>query len=474
MATLKLGNNQLIVKYLVNNNGLPYYQRKVPKDLVDRLGKQHIRIKLDDRQGTPARQVLQLAGQHDQLFKALRSNPDLVLSEKKQAAYLLLNNFNLQPGDGNIELTDAELSAGAPDNQPHLNDALDYFIERQRDGKLDEIDSLAYRALKTPLPTLLSELIDVYLKHHPNHKGRDTIFAQKTSRDWNRFITIIGDMPVDRLNRELVRSYISKREEDGVKSGTIQRELNTLRAIITISKREGYFYKDNPFEAIRPNLRNDAKERMPFTFDELALIREKCLDIDDDIRQIVLITMYCGARIGEIVGLRKQDYLMIDKIPCIRITEYGNKTVKTSNSIREIPLLPEANEAVLRAIKASDSDALFPRYNNLKDKPSSNSASTYIAKWLRDITNTDKTSHCFRHTVRDLLRNSDATKDIMDEIHGGAKQNIADTYGQGRTAKKKRDALLKAWKLFFRHIGVDQQNKNQQTEFKKNQINFDF
>lgn len=452
MAILNLGAHQILVKYLVNNNGLPYYQRRVPKSLVKRIGKQIIRIKLDYKHGVPAKQVVELSRKHDLLFKALEENPDVTISEKKLAAYLLLDKFGLNPGDGNVRLGPLELDPGADDDQPHINEVIDYFIDRQRDGLFDAVDDLALKALKAPLPTLLSELIDIYLKHHPNHKGVDNIFANKSKRDWDRFVDMIGDMPVDRLTRDMVRHYIKKREEAGLKSGSVQRELNTLRAIITIAKREGYFYKDNPFEGIRPTTKNDAKKRETFSLDELFQIRNKCLEINDDIRHIVLITMYTGARIGEVIGLRKQDCILLDKIPCIRITEYGNKTVKTSNSIREIPLIPEANKVILRAIRSSNSDALFPRYNNLKDKPNSNSASTYIAKWLRYITNTDKTSHCFRHTVRDLLRNSDATKDVMDELHGGSKQNIADTYGQGRTIKKKYKALLKAWKPLLTKI----------------------
>ncbi len=246
---------------------------------------------------------------------------------------------------------------------------------------------------------------------------------------------------------------------------------------ITIAKREGYFHKDNPFEGIRPTKKNDAKKRETYTLDELALIREKCLEINDDIRQIALVTMYTGARVGEIVGLRKQDCILNKTAPYIRITDYDNKTVKTTNSVRDVPLVGEAWEMLSRAMKDSSTDAVFPRYNNLNDRPAADSASTYVSRWLKETTHTDKTSHCFRHTVRDLLRNSNATKDVMDELHGGAKQNIADTYGEGRTIRMKSDGLKKAWKPFFKHIGLEGIKPKQviaEQEFKKKQKGFDF
>ncbi len=477
MATLTIGPHQLIVKYLFDNNGLPYYQRRVPKHLVKRIGKQMIRIKLDPKNGMPAKQVVEIAKKHDLLFEALKNNPTLSLPEKKLAAYLLLNTFGLNPGDGKVKIGPIDRDMHSTDDQPHLHKVLDYFVERQIDEELDEVDRLAYLALQAPLPPLLSELVDVYLKHHPNNKGQDKEFVKKTKRDWDRLVDTLGEMPADKLDRDSVRIYVTKRQDAGLKSGSIQRELNTLRAVVTIAKREGYFYQDNPFEGIRPTIKNDAKKRQTFTFEELSLIRSKCLEINDDIRHLVLMTMYTGARIGEIVGLRKEDCTFIDKIPCIRITEYEGKTVKTSNSIREIPLVLEAQEILLRAIKASETDAVFPRYNNLIEKPSADSASTYISRWLRELTGTEKTSHCFRHTMRDLFRDSDAPKDLIDEIHGGAKQNIADTYGLGRTIRKKNEAMKKAWKPFFKHIGlIEDRSKSAlaEKEFKKKQTDFDF
>ena len=71
---------------------------------------------------------------------------------------------------------------------------------------------------------------------------------------------------------------------------------------------------------------------------------------------------------------------------------------------------------------------LFPRYaadNNLKGTHASNT----INKWLRQTTNTNKTSHCFRHMMRDRLRHVAAPKDIQDAIGGWATPTIGEGYG---------------------------------------------
>lgn len=474
MAILSIGSTRILVKYLVKNNGLAYYQRKVPDDLVGRLGKRLLKIKLDDKNGMPAKQVANLARTHDMLFQAYRNNPSLTLPEQKLSAILLLQDYGLKPGDGNIKLGFGQNEGYEINDTPHLDEFYDLIIDLERDGKLSAVDRLALSALKNPLPTFLSEILDIYFSNHPEGKGNDPVFRAKVKRDWDRFVKLVDDCPAEHINRDMARKYVESREADGKKSATVQRELNNLRAIVAIAILEGVIKVNNPFERIRPTKKDDAKKRLSYTFGELALIRAKCLEINDDIRHLILIQMYTGARVGEIVGLRKQDCIFVQKKPCIQITPYDKRTLKTSNSTRVIPLIPEAQEIVIRAINQSENDALFPRYNNLTDKPKADSASTYASKWLKELTQTDKTTHTFRHTLRDMFRNADITKDLQDEIHGGAKQNIADTYGEGSSVKRKMDALKKAWNPFFKFIGQPITESKAEEEFKKKQTGFEF
>jgi integrase len=474
VAILSIGSTRILVKYLVKNNGLPYYQRKVPDDLVGRLGKRLLKIKLDHKNGMPAKQVANLARTHDMLFQAYRNNPGLTLPEQKLSAILLLQEYGLKPGDGNIKLGFGQHEGYEVNDTPHLDEFYDLIIDLERAGELSAVDRLALSALKNPLPTFLSEILDIYFSNHPDGKGNDPVFQAKVKRDWDRFVELVDDCPAEQINRDMARKYVETREAAGKKSATIQRELNNLRAIVAVAILEGAIEVSNPFERIRPTKKDDAKKRLSYTFEELALIRAKCLEINDDIRHLILIQMYTGARIGEIVGLRKQDCTFVQRIPCIRITPYEKRTLKTSNSARVVPLIPDAQEIIVRAINQSETDALFPRYNNLIDKPKADSASTYASKWLKELTKTDKTTHTFRHTLRDMFRNANITKDLQDEIHGGAKQNIADTYGEGSSVDRKLKALKKAWNPFCKFIGQPIKESKAEEEFKKKQTGFDF
>jgi integrase len=376
--------------------------------------------------------------------------------------------------EGNIKLGFGETDGWEINDQPHLDYFYNFMEDLDREGKLTEVDKLAIHALKNPLPTFLSEILDIYFDNHPEGKGDDPLFRLKVKRDWDRFVELVGDRPAEQLNRDMARRYVEHRESEGKKSATVQRELNNLRAIVAVAILEGAIEVSNPFERIRPTKKDDAKKRLSYTFEELALIRAKCLEINDDIRHLILIQMYTGARIGEIVGLRKQDCTFVQRIPCIRITPYEKRTLKTSNSARVVPLIPDAQEIIVRAINQSETDALFPRYNNLINKPQADSASTYASKWLKELTKTDKTTHTFRHTLRDMFRNANITKDLQDEIHGGAKQNIADTYGEGSSVDRKLKALKKAWNPFCKFIGQPIKESKVEEEFKKKQTGFDF
>jgi hypothetical protein len=83
MTTLRIGTTLLIVKYLTNNHGNPYYQRRIPDDLQARFGKKKFSIPLDANKGSAAFQAQRLAKSHDALFKALRADPNMALSEEK-------------------------------------------------------------------------------------------------------------------------------------------------------------------------------------------------------------------------------------------------------------------------------------------------------------------------------------------------------------------------------------------------------
>ena len=208
----------------------------------------------------------------------------------------------------------------------------------------------------------------------------------------------------------------------------------------------------NPFDGVRANkLGKDTVKRETLNTAGLKEVIAVCKERGDDLALILLIVAFTGARLGEIIGLRLEDIRLAGKNPSIHIREYGQRTLKTSNSARELPLHPSVLTLLKEQYKAATKDkkkALFSRYADGKSMPSSDTASATLNKRLKSmITEKHITNHCFRHTLEDRMRNVDITKDRRDEFLGHAKQDSGDNYGEGRALEFKKRDLLKAMPL---------------------------
>ncbi len=447
MALLRVNGSVLIVKYLYDNNGSPYYQRRIPDDLRILFRKSKLSIALDPSNGPAAIQVQRLAKSHDALFRALRNNPDQPVAEEKLAAFALLDNFGLKPGDADYRLDSRFDEAARFDDQPHLSEFHDYIIDLKREGRLTKADKLAYKALQGPLPVSLSEMPRVYFDHH--RRGSESVWRKKQLEYWEKLVDFLGDIPAESVDRDKARAYRSHRESLGLKSQSVQKDLNIIKAIFNVCIRELPLHIKNPFDGLNATGGGkDAQQRSPLTVEETKLLIESALMSSDEIRRIALTCALTGARIGEVVGLRKSDCNFAGKVPYLSFVEYGERRLKTRNSIRDVPIVPLLLSELKKQMLASQcEESLFPRYNSMTAAPRSSAASAAMNKWLKEALSIPKTAHSLRHTVADLLRNADVPEDLREELLGHGRQRSGDIYGLGASLRKKIDCLNQAFAL---------------------------
>lgn len=426
----------------------PYYQRRVPLPLVTRFGKQVIKQKLDKKDGPFARQAINLAAWHDQLFASMIANSNIVVPADKKAAEGLLFTYGLKPGDGQIKLT--ALQNGGPEftDQPQLVGFDVDYAEKAERGTLTDTDRLAMQALYNPLPVMCSELWDAYLKD----EQRTAKWIKKHRMYFDRFIQIVGDLPVVALSIETARDYRDERERLKLKSETVQKEIKFIKAVLNKGMRELGINVRNPFDGVRANkLGKDSVKRETLNTAELKGVIVACQARGDDLALILLLIAFTGARLGEIIGLRLEDIRLAGRVQSIHIREYGQRTLKTSNSERILPLHPLVLPLLklqYKTVTKEKKKVLFPRYADGKSMPSSDTASATLNKRLKAlITQKHITNHCFRHTLEDRMRNSDIPKDRRDEFLGHAKQDSGDNYGEGRALEFKKRDLLRAMPL---------------------------
>jgi len=80
----------------------------------------------------------------------------------------------------------------------------------------------------------VQDLWEPYLRHYANKGGKD---ASRQTIAWNHLEPMFGLIPVTSVTTDLVNQYISKRQGEGVKGGTINREVTILRAAFHLGER---------------------------------------------------------------------------------------------------------------------------------------------------------------------------------------------------------------------------------------------
>jgi len=442
MTKLKVGSITLIVNGYYINNGRPYFQRAVPADLRKRLGKSKIAIALKPEHGHVALQCQRLSEKWAALFKAMRNDPALTPSEVKQAAITKLALFGLKAGDGNYEMPMPYGHEGTYNTQPHLEAFEDAIEVDFRRG--DPVAIAAYEALRKPMPVLLSEAFAIYLDNH--QKGNDSAFKDSQSQHWTKFIALTGDIPLITLNREHAKEYRDHRLNTGVKAATVKRELNTLMAIVNKAFAELTINQKNPFEqlTIHKTATNTSTEKQPYSREEITKLLSQARALNDERRRIVIVLALTGARLAEIVGLRRKDVDLINN--SIQIASHESRSLKTSASARTLPLLPMALEAIEKQLSDHTGDFVFPSYAS-KTEVKADSASAALNKWAKTIVNEpNRTMHSFRHALRDQLRAVNCPDAVSKAIGGWSEGNdVSSSYGLGYELDVKRKWLTKAY-----------------------------
>lgn len=443
MATLKFRGMTIKIRGLIDNNGKPYHQIAVPKALRARVGKATIKTPLDPKNGSPAEQCHALNERYGAMFASMKANETLLPTQTKVAALGLLAINGLKQGEGNSKIRVPSHAPGGYEEWT-LSDIFADVLSDSFDGEPNEVTRAAMQALQAPLPLLLSEAFDVYLVDHV--KRDDATFVAKQRRYWDYLIKCLGDMAFEGLTIEHARRYRDQRLDQGLESTSVKREIATIRAIINAVNRDQESNRLNPFERLTVQSTKDPDDdgRPPYSREELQILISEAKKYDDEKRRIVLVLAMTGARLNEIVGLRRKDVDLEALVLYIR--PHSSRGLKNLKTKRAVPLLPVAAEALKAQLKAHDGEYVFPCYCD-GEKSNNNTASATLNSWSRKfVKDVEKSMHSFRHSLRDNLRSVQCPEAVSKEIGGWASNtDVSVGYGQGYPMDVKREWLSKAY-----------------------------
>lgn len=422
------------VKNVYKRGNTHYYQRKIPKDLVHRYdGAVHIKenLKTSDL-ATVARKVKALNSKYETLWDALRADPSITPSSLTESARLLLKQHGLEPLPAtNEEITLDRFFKGLEDKGiNYAGGDEDTYNESSVSEFLSATEVEALRLLNQKPQFLLSDAIEVYLKHH--EKSDNARFNATSRRNWTSLVDITGDKPFNDFTRTDANNFIEKLLESGAKTTTVHRQTNSIKAVFSKVIAEKEILRANPFaKIVIKGLGKDASKRTSFTDAELKTLIEACKLKDDPARWMIALQIDLGCRLGEAAGLALADIKLDAPIPYVQIQPHPWRSLKTANSERTVPLVGVSLWAAQRILETKTKDQLyaFPQYTD-GVTCKADSASATLNKWM-DTLGLEKTTHELRHTLRDRLRNANVPTSEIDAIGGWGKNLTKENYGQG-------------------------------------------
>lgn len=366
-------------------------------------------------------------------------------------------------------------------------------------------------------PTYSDMTILALLKAFLDYKNTGDIKPASEDKIRSRiehFVDIMGNLTLGELNRDVVKDYVTKMQNmpsnlylmrrkykisetpklvekalaDGqpvMSRDAIGRHIESLGAMLKWAKSERYLF-DNPAENVLAQRRvmvRDQDRRDLFTDSDLVQIFsadwfKKGAGTTNQYGRytsfrpfhywLPLLAVYVGGRINELCQLYLTDiredkngvaYIDFnldtpDKIMDDRVPTSGDKSLKTANAIRQVPLHPRLIELGLlkyvKALKDAGFDRLFPelKYNKIKGYRAAASKwfnENYFGKQLGFPRDGKKTFHSLRHTyvnaVEAFESNERMIAQLVGHVRGGT--TAMTTYRKDADVGKQYDVIAR-------------------------------
>ena len=359
--------------YLYRRNGIFYYSRRIPADIRKRFNKDRVIISLRTRSQA----------------KALQSSSTLSDRLERYWESLRLELFHSRELGLN---TIASVHEKSKTSSFSLSDALNLYLKLKGGGRRKTFFQLANRSVE-------------YLKE----VSSTTVVESFQPADATAF-----------------RAHLFQK---GLSSASVRRIFSSIKSIINLAIKEQGLVCQNVFAATFIPDDDASKRRLPIPIEALFAIQKECMEMDDENRWLLALISDTGMRLSEAAGLHVDDIIIDQSIPFIDLKPHPWRSLKTTGSQRQIPLIGTSYWAAKR-VKHYNKRYAFSRYIN-QSEVNSNSASAAINKWLKPRTPDGCVVHSFRHSIRDRLRAVECPSDIVDAIGGWTTSGIGQRYGAG-------------------------------------------
>jgi len=262
--------------------------------------------------------------------------------------------------------------------------------------------------------------------------------------------------------KEVIEKTNTNMTYEPLSATSINDYLEHLQALLRWAKRDGHAAIDD-FSDIRAKRESKAKyDKMPFTMEQIKTImcspevqESKKYKTKGELYWCLVLGFLTGMRLGEICQLRLKDIRKQGDIDYISVNLESGKSVKTEQSVRDIPINDLLKKAgfleYINAIRKTNKEdsSIFPYYNKGTNRPGDPISKRFTRiLWRLKMKNIKLTFHSTRHNYRDFIRESDLNQVEYNlalelcgwSVEGGSIHNI---YGSSHSLKRKLDVVNK-------------------------------
>ncbi|MBM3073322.1 phage integrase SAM-like domain-containing protein [Lelliottia sp. RWM.1] len=270
---------------------------------------------------------------------------------------------------------------------------------------------------ETNLAPLLSSVINEWLEE----MGADWAKSTKVlnERTVNSFLEWCGDIPVGSVTKKTVSTYKKFLDDSGKSPRSKQDAIIKVSAMFNFAMKQRDYIEKNPFLGMNyKNVENVSIKTGVSLMEHQKIIASQHVADSRTLWWLLNLLYYTGVRIGEAIQITSNDYIEKEDqgkiIKCISVNDVGTKTVKNSESIRDIPLSDNLLKIGIWEEK--------PTYHWVNNSSASNAISTAFKK-----SGMKHTAHDYRYGLSDRLRDLHEVPDhVRFSILGHAHKTMTD------------------------------------------------
>ncbi|EML9404747.1 TPA: tyrosine-type recombinase/integrase [Klebsiella pneumoniae] len=174
----------------------------------------------------------------------------------------------------------------------------------------------------------LSELIALWWNLKGKHEEHGRIDLSKIEL----FSRITGDPCAFQITKTVISQYCATRRSQGIKTSTINRDLNSISGMFTALIEAEVYFGEHPIRG-RKKLKEEIPETGYLTNGEIELLLSR---LEGDNKKIAILCLSTGARWGEAARLKAENIIQN------RITFVKTK----GNKQRTVPVSPEVAQYI--------------------------------------------------------------------------------------------------------------------------------